>query len=314
MSDEDVPDLGPVPRRLSVDAATVSALVADQLPQWAHLPVAPVRTPGWDNLTFHLGDELLVRLPSAAEYALAVPKEHRWLPALAPHLPVQVPTPLALGRPGHGYPFAWSVYAWLPGAPARPATLADPAGLAADLASFVQALRRVDPSDGPRPGVHNWFRGATLRTYDATARAAVADLGGLLDPRPVLAAWDHALAARWDGVDVWFHGDLAAGNLLLDDAGRLSAVVDFGTCGVGDPACDLAVGWALLDPSGRALLRERLGVDAGEWARGRGWALWKALRTWANAVEDGDGGAAAHERAVVEAVVADHVADPDGNG
>ena len=174
MSDDDVPDLGPVPQRLVVDADTVAALVADQLPQWAHLPVSPVRTPGWDNLSFHLGDAMLVRLPSAAEYALAVPKEHRWLPELRSVLPVAVPTPLALGEPGRGYPFAWSVYDWLPGAPARP-TLADPAGLAGDLASFVLALRRVDPSDGPRPGVHNWFRGTTLRTYDATARAAVAE-------------------------------------------------------------------------------------------------------------------------------------------
>src|SRR6476659_5943041 len=112
-SNEDVPDLGPVPQRLTVDVETVGHLVADQFPQWSQRPITPVSNPGWDNFTFHLGDDMLVRLPSAAEYALAVEKEHRWLPELGDQLPVPIPVPLGLGLPGAGYPFPWSVYGWL---------------------------------------------------------------------------------------------------------------------------------------------------------------------------------------------------------
>lgn len=301
---EDVPDLGPAPQRLTVDVETVRGLVADQLPSWAHLPVRPVRTPGWDNHTFHLGDDMLVRLPSAAEYEPAVDKEHRWLPELARHLPTPIPAPLAKGLPGDGYPFHWSVYGWLPGETAAPGTFTDPMAIAEDVADFLESLRRIDPTGGPRPGVHNWFRGATLRTYDATARGALAALDDHIDVGLAAAAWDAALEARWDGVDVWFHGDLAAGNLLLE-RGRLSAVIDFGTCGVGDPSCDLAIAWTLLDPPGRRLLRERLDIDSSTWARGRGWALWPTLRNLAHAVEDRDEPAEADERLVLEAILGD---------
>jgi aminoglycoside phosphotransferase (APT) family kinase protein len=302
---EEVPDLGPVPQRLTVGVETVRRLVAEQFPGWSRRRVAPVASPGWDNLSFHLGDDLLVRLPSAAEYALAVEKEHRWLPELRDRLPLPVPVPLGLGRPGAGYPFPWSVYGWLPGEPADHATTIDPLGVAEDLVCFLEALQGLDARGGPQPGVHNWFRGATLRTYDATARSALAVLEDHVDVGVATAAWDDALAARWDGRDVWFHGDLAPGNLLLE-RGRLAAVIDFGTCGVGDPSCDLAVAWTLLTGSGRRLLRERLDIDDSTWARGRGWALWKSLRQLANAVEDDDEPAVAEARPVVDAILEDH--------
>ena len=144
-------------------------------------------------------------------------------------------------------------------------------GFAEDLADFLAALRRIDAAGGPQPGIHNWFRGATLRTYDATARGALGSSTITSTSPWLLPHGTSALGARWDGVDVWFHGDLAAGNLLLE-RGRLSAVIDFGTCGVGDPSCDLAIAWTLLDRPGRQLLRERLDIDASTWARGRGWA------------------------------------------
>ena len=159
----------------------------------------------------------------------------------------------------------------------------EPAGLGAghdgraavvtlDLAAFVCALRSIDPAGGPQPGVHNWYRGTTLRTYDATTRSALIELDGHIDVELAAAAWEAAVAARWDGVDMWFHGDLAAGNLLLNGE-RLTGVIDFGTCGVGDPSCDLAIGWTLLEDPGRRLLREQLAIDDSAWARGRGWAL-----------------------------------------
>ena len=285
--EDHVPDLGPPPARIAVGPQTVQQLVSDQFPQWSHLDVEPVRDPGWDNVTFRLGEDLLVRLPSAAEYALAVEKEQQWLPRLAPHLPLPVPSVRGLGVPGAGYPFAWSVYGWIDGSTPSRAEIAGQAHLVDQLADFLLSLRSIDPGDGPQPGIHNWYRGATLLTYDATARRALEALAGHIDVDLAGDLWADALAAPWDGADVWFHGDLAEGNLLLRD-GRLAAVIDFGTCGVGDPSCDLAIAWTLLDEPGRRRLKERLRIDDATWSRGRGWALWKTLSSLASALSDHD--------------------------
>ncbi|GHJ42869.1 aminoglycoside phosphotransferase [Catellatospora sp. TT07R-123] len=284
----DTPQLGPPPERVTVPVEVVHQLVAEQFPRWAGLPIRPVAGGGWDNQTFHLGPEMSVRLPSAAEYALAVDKEQRWLPELARRLPLPVPVPLATGEPGAGYPFRWSVYAWLDGDPATADRIGDPVGFALDLAGFLAALWSVDPADGPGPGLHNWFRGGTLRTYDGLAQAALAKLDGHVDVALARQIWQDALDAPWNGTPTWFHGDVAPGNLLLDDGGRLAAVIDFGTCGVGDPACDLAIAWTLLDAPGRRALRSRLPTDAATWRRGRGWALWKTLTTCAHTLGEAD--------------------------
>jgi aminoglycoside phosphotransferase (APT) family kinase protein len=297
------PDLGPVPQRIAVGAEQVCRLIERQFPQWAGLPVQPVINGGWDNWTFHLGAAMLVRLPSASEYALAVGKEHRWLPVLAPQLPLPVPVPLAKGEPGAGYPYQWSVYPWLAGEPASADGIADPVRFAVDLAGFLTALRGIDPAGGPRPGKHNWFRGGPLRTYDGQARNALAELDGRIDADLVRQIWDDALDARWDGAESWFHGDVAEGNLLLSD-GQLAAVIDFGTCGVGDPACDLAIAWTLLTAEGRQAFRERMPTGPTEWARGRGWALWKTLATYARALGDEEQAAAA--RHVLDEIVSEY--------
>lgn len=299
----DVPDLGPVPQRITVSTEQARRLVAEQFPQWADLPVAAVENGGWDNRTFHLGDDMLLRLPSAQEYALAVEKEHRWLPELAPLLTLPIPEPLAKGVPAAGYPFAWSVYRWIEGTPATFESVTDPVGFATTLADFIAALHNVDASQGPQPGKHNWFRGATLRTYEAKVNGALDELRDHIDVALARDIWTRAIEARWDEVDVWFHGDLAQGNLLLRD-GQLSAVIDFGTCGVGDPACDLAIAWTLLSADGRVAFRERLSIDDATWSRGRGWALWKTLVSCAHSPDE-DEDDAVHARRVLAEILSD---------
>ena len=209
-----------------------STLISDQFPQWSHLDIEPVQNPGWDNVTFHLGEDLLVRLPSAAEYALAVEKEQQWLPRLAPSLSVPIPSVRGLGVPGAGYPFAWSVYDWIDGSPATQADIADQAQFVEQLADFLVSLRSIDPADGPAAGHPQLVPrrdSPHLRRYGSSSLGRVDRTH-----RRNLAAevWADALDAPWDGADVWFHGDLAEGNLLLRD-GQLAAVIDFGTCGVG---------------------------------------------------------------------------------
>ncbi|MGQ3018081.1 aminoglycoside phosphotransferase family protein [Phenylobacterium sp.] len=262
--------------RVKVDEATVRALVADQFPQWTDRPITRVKPGGWDNRTFRLGEDLLVRMPAAAHYIAQVEKEQMWLPRLAPRLPLQIPAPVAVGAPGHGYPFPWSICAWIEGETVAAAGSLDHGLLAEDLADFLLALHAIDASDGPAAGPHNFHRGGDPAVYDGQTRAAAQTLGGQINGAAALALWDAALATRWARPPVWIHGDVAPGNLLVRN-GRLAAVIDFGTCGVGDPACDLAFAWTVLEDGGREAFRERLGLDDDTWLRGQAWALWKAL-------------------------------------
>ncbi len=177
------------------------------------------------------------------------------------------------------------MYQWIDGVTATADRIADPVQFAVELAQFLVALQGIDAAGGPQPGIHNWFRGGSLRTYDRDTRQVFEELGSHFDVELARDIWASALGARWDGVDRWFHGDLAQGNCLLRQ-GRLAAVIDFGTCGVGDPACDLAIAWTLLTSDGRRAFRDQLSVDAGSWARGRGWALWKTLATYSHTHDD----------------------------
>jgi aminoglycoside phosphotransferase (APT) family kinase protein len=261
---------------VEIDVDLVRRLVAGQFPQWADLPVRPVADGGWDNRTFHLGDAMTVRLPSAAGYVPAVEKEQRWLPMLAPRLPLPIPEPLGRGEPAHGYPYPWSVYRWLSGETASEERIGDLVAFAEDLAAFLRALQAVDPTGGPAAGEHSFFRGAPLTAYADETHRALAELGDRV-PGPLCAEiWSAGLAATWRGKPVWFHGDIAPGNLLLRD-GQLSAVIDFGTSGVGDPACDVQIAWTFLRGPSRAAFRSALSVDDAMWARARAWTLWKAL-------------------------------------
>ncbi|MFC4020074.1 aminoglycoside phosphotransferase family protein [Micromonospora sp. GCM10011542] len=286
-----------------IDSALVRRLVAEQFPHWAGLPVRPVDEGGWDNRTFHLGDRMTVRLPSGEGYALQVAKEQRWLPVLGPLLPLVVPAPLGSGRPGAGYPYPWSIYRWIDGRTARAERIDDLTRFATDLADFLRALRGVDATGGPAAGRHSAWRGTPLSTYDAETRAAIETHRDGLPVDTVTAIWQSALDATWAGPPVWFHGDVASGNLLVRD-GRLAAVIDLGCCGVGDPACDTVIAWTLLHGASRDAFRDALDVDPATWARGRGWALWKALIT----VDNPDQAKAAEARHVLGQLLAEHAA------
>jgi aminoglycoside phosphotransferase (APT) family kinase protein len=263
-------------QKADITVEVVSCLVSEQFSHWAGLEIRPAELDGWDNATFRLGDDKSVRLPSHKVYVPQIDKEHRWLPVLAPQLPVPIPRPIAKGRPGCGFPAAWSIYGWLAGEPAAITGVTDYDRLAEDLAQFLTALQRIDTADGPPPGPHSFNRGGPVSEWDEQTRATIDQLAGEIDVDGALAVWDAALAAEWTGPDVWVHGDVTGSNLLLRDD-RLCGVIDFGCSAVGDPACDLTAAWTMFEGTSRERFTASLSCDEGTWARARGWALWKAL-------------------------------------
>jgi aminoglycoside phosphotransferase (APT) family kinase protein len=289
-----------------IDGALARRLVDSQFPQWAHLPIAPVADDGWDNRTFRLGSELSVRLPSGDWYAEQVSKEQRWLPLLAPQLPLPIPAPVAMGEPAAGYPYRWSVYRWLEGEIATRAPIADMPAFAGELAGFLAALARADAAGGPPPGRHNFFRGGPLVTYAGETHDAIAALGSEIPRDAVERVWEDAMRTSWERDPVWFHGDVATGNLLVE-RGRLAAVLDFGSSGVGDPACDTVIAWTFFSGASRARFRAGYGADPGTWSRGRGWCLWKALISLVGHLENDSPDTALARRDIAE-VLADHAA------
>ncbi len=261
---------------VNIDIKLVHRLIAAQFPQWADLPIKPVAFSGWDNRTFHLGDHMTVRLPSQEAYAAQVKNEQLWLPKLAPFLLVPIPTPLAMGQPAEAYPWPWSVYQWIEGQTASLDRISDLKQFAKQLAAFLVAFQKVDATGGPKAGAQNFYRGGRLSTYDAQAREAIKILADKIDVKAVNAIWEQALSSTWEKPPVWVNGDIAVGNLLVDQ-GQLCAVIDFGQLAIGDPACDLAIAWAFFDDESREIFRIAMGLDSATWARARGWVLWKAL-------------------------------------
>ncbi|HUB37471.1 MAG TPA: aminoglycoside phosphotransferase family protein [Streptosporangiaceae bacterium] len=290
--------------RSAITPALASRLIATQFPQWASLPVYPVEVNGHDNVTFRLGQSMSVRLPAGDDYVPQVGKEHRWLPELARQLPLAIPQPIAMGAPGCGYPWPWSVYQWLDGEPAAIAQITDLPQFAADLAGFLAALYKIESTGGPPAGYETCFFGVPLTHWDSQTRQSITMLSDEIDAQLATDVWEAALAAPADDPAVWFHGDVSPGNLLVSH-GRLSAVIDFGVAGVGDPACDTAITWTFFSGESRSVYSERLPASEATWARGRGWALWKALITLALAGADHPR-EAAHARGVIRTVLAEH--------
>jgi len=262
---------------VEIGPSLVGRLLAAQFPQWADLPLTGVEPRGTDNALYRLGGDMVVRLPRRERTVVTLEKELAWLPAIAPFVPLAVPALVATGAPTDEFAWTWAVYSWLDGENATAARLADPRQTALDLAGFLAALQQIDPAGGPGPGEHNFFRGEPLARRDAGVRASIETLGGELDAAAVTALWEEAVGApEWDRPGLWIHGDLDSRNLLAAE-GRLCAVIDWGSLGVGDPACDVMAAWKVLTAEGRETFRAALSVDDATWQRARGWALSQAL-------------------------------------
>lgn len=252
---------------LDIDEALVRSLLEQQFPEWAPRPVVAVEPRGTVNAIFRLGDDLSVRLARRNGRTQPGTKERNWLPLLARLLPVDIPIPVAEGRPTRQYPWYWDVQTWVNGETVDVEDI-DAIQAARDLAKLIGALQRIDPTGAPEG------RGIALAKRDPEFRYWLARYRG--DPN-VSREWDRALSApEWNRPLVWHHGDLDSRNWLVR-AGRISGVIDWGSMGVGDPACDVMVAWKLHSPAARDAFRNALPTDEATWARARGWALSQAV-------------------------------------
>lgn len=271
-----VPDKKMHAHEIDINTTLLQQLLNEQFSYWANLPITPIQSAGTDNIIYRLGTEMCVRLPRIIEATKQVEKEQKWLPKFTAFLPLAIPTLLAKGSPNKDYPWYWSIYSWLEGENIVDEKVAkkisDSKQAASDLAQFLVSLQKIDSSGAPYS-----HRGGELQMQDVATRSAIEFLRDSTDSKKALKIWEESLQApKWNKPPVWLHGDLLPTNLLANN-GKLSAVIDFGLCGIGDPACDLIAAWSFFSASARKVFREKTAVDEATWMRARGWALSIAL-------------------------------------
>lgn len=272
---------------MEIDVHMVKRLIATQFPQWEHHEITPVERMGHDNRTFHLGSEMLMRLPSGKAYASQSEKEQKWLPYLQKKLKIRIPTVIGHGKATTDYPHNWSVFSWITGQAVDKEFVSDIDLFARTLAEFLQEFQAIDCQQGPVAGEHNFYRGGDLQIYDKETRYLLTLFPSTFDCVELMRIWEKALSTKWDGPPVWVHGDLVSSNMLMQN-GRLTAIIDFGILGTGDPACDLAMYWTFFSGNSRVIFKEQLGLDEATWTRAKGWVLWKTLLIYKEKVEQMD--------------------------
>ncbi|KTC64722.1 aminoglycoside phosphotransferase (plasmid) [Legionella adelaidensis] len=262
---------------MNINEKLAQKLISEQFPQWENLAIRPVEKSGWDNRTFHLGDDMTMRLPSSKEYAPQIVKEFQWLPLLGQAITTcQITTPLALGMPSEVYPWHWTVNRWIEGETACAERIQDLNKFAKALGLFLNELQKIDSAGGPVAGLHNFFRGGDLAVYKEEVRQAIPGIKNKDEQKIAERLWYDALSSQWERTPVWVHGDIACGNILVCK-GQLKAVIDFGQLAIGDPACDLTIAWNLFTGESRDIFRNTLALDKNTWIRALGWTFWKTL-------------------------------------
>ena len=225
---------------------------------------------GWDNTTFRLGDDLAVRVPRRKLGAEMILKEQRWLSHLAPQLPLPIGEPVRVGKPGHGYPWTWSIVRWIDGESAE--VVDADLQQAATVAGFLAALHRLAHEGAP---TNAWRGGPVIdRAPSVEQRLDRLDEGQLgIEPSLVWSVWDRTKAIPIDLSPTWLHGDIHPRNVIVDD-GKVVAIIDWGDLCVGDPATDLAAAWMLFPNEVHEAFRDAYGTISDDtWERGRSWAI-----------------------------------------
>lgn len=284
---------------MNIEIDIVRKLIHEQFPQYGELKVQPVQKSGHDNRTFHLGDEMIIRLPNGKEYAMQVQKENQWLPYLSKFLSLPISQPLHIGKSNDDYPYSWSILNYLSGETVTYQNIESLNSFAKELRNFLEELQSIPSEQGPQAGQHNFYRGGNLSIYHDEIIKALELLKERLDTKRLEELWNLALEKPYLQKGVWIHGEIAIGNLLVEK-GHLCGVIDFGIMGVGDPACDYAIAWTFFDKQSRHIFLANISEDMKN--RAMGWALWKALITFDDSNEE----IRLHARKVIQEIVYDY--------
>ncbi|MEP5151499.1 aminoglycoside phosphotransferase family protein [Planktotalea sp.] len=261
---------------IQINTSLVRRLIDAQFPEYTHLPIRAVPEQGNDNRTFRLGDQHSIRLPSNSSYASAVAKEATALKSIKPVFSLDVPDVVAMGQPSEDYPLPWSIRRWIDGVTWQTTEVKDKRALAKSLGGILKELRAIPTLPTLFAGQHSFYRGCHPSAYSDEVIKSLGILNDTELTQQCLRIWQRGLTTVWTHDPVWFHGDIAVGNVLMNEQ-NITALIDFGTCGVGDPACDYAIAWTYFDAETRAHFREAIEIDDGTWQRAKAWALWKAL-------------------------------------
>lgn len=262
---------------LKITSDLISILIKEQFPEYSNLPIKPVDNQGHDNRTFRLGEEMLARMPSYKKYAAKVEIEQKWLPKLAPNISLKIPNPLHIGKASTDYPFNWSIYKWIDGKSLNQVSRhnLDLEEIAQTLANFIKEIHKIDTTNAPEAGEHNFYRGCDLGIYQSQAIDNILTLKDIIDDKRAISIMQTATKSKWSKNPIWIHGDLAIGNILIKD-NKINAIIDFGGMAIGDPACDLVLYWNFFEGKSQEIFKSELNLDQNTWNRARGWALWKA--------------------------------------
>lgn len=261
----------------SINIDFVIKLIDDQFPEYNNLPIKEVQEQGWDNRTYRIGTNKLIRLASAEYYSIKIPKEQKYLPLIAPYLTTNISKPIKIGKPNSLYPFNFAIYEWIDGTSANLLKFNDKnlEMIATDLVNFLNELHSIDNLDGPAPGKHNGWGGADLQLFDKDTKNQIDKLSNVINKTKSLDLWRKAKNSKWNKKPVWIHGDFYFGNFLIKN-NRLTGVIDFGGMAKGDPAKDLGIAWTFLKNRSREIFKNKIKYDLDTWIRAKGWVLWKA--------------------------------------
>lgn len=271
---------------MKIAKESIEKLIQEQACEYALLSLSPVNKMGHDNYTWRLGETMTVRLPIGKEYAFQARKEQQWLPYLQKELSLQIPKLIKSGKPSSIFEYPWGIYQWIEGETLDTCMTIDKCKVAVDLATFLKELHAINCHLGPKAGAHNFYRGGLLSIYHQEVIDAINRLDSYFNKEVVLHVWSLAISSSWQRQPVWVHGDLVPTNMLVNNQ-KLSAIIDFGILGVGDPACDLAMYWTYFTGKSRMVFKDCVGLDQDTWNRGQGWVLWKSLITFDSYVDKG---------------------------
>lgn len=261
------------PGQLTVTVATVRALIDCQFPQWRALEIEPVKSAGTVNTLFRVGPRLCARFPLEDGLRQRLIDEAEAAQKLCGKTRFDTPKHVAIGEPGPGYAFPWSVQTWIPGTVATGEDSESTPELARDLAYFIRDVQAIDPCGAVFDGNG---RGGDLKSHDEWLHHCFTQSIHLLNVPRLRRIWSSLRTLPRRDPDLMTHGDLIPGNILLR-SGRLGGVIDVGGLGPADPSIDLVCAWHLFDEGSRATLREELGCDEIHWQRGKAWAFQQAM-------------------------------------